>query len=313
MNKNNIFMTDSELQNRVSRWPSVEKIYTGSNLIAGIDSRGSLHETSKTYFRYDYWNNLVMLAPDKYHEGVVFGLKSDGSCVICKEPFAGALSSEFRFPYTYIGNDAFGNMLSFIHSWQNIVQIAVSGELFLALDKSGSIHVDLYAESYSPFESPEIVQKYIETISSWQDIRTILIADFDIIIAQKNNGELALAGYTDDLYGTFSKKRFEELQKTELVDACFFYGGESKYFAFLDVNGNLHNSRFTESEGQKFTQIVGLDHEFLALRDDGMVISFQGIFGKGVQKWPKMKQIALGRRFNSTQYDDLFLAGLCTD
>ena len=117
MQNNNLYITDPKLQEWSSRWPSVDKIYAGNRLAAGIDSQGNLRYVShEAYFRDQYWHNLIMLSTDKYHLGVVLGLKSDGTCVVAKYPFAGWGSYSVRSRDTDLGNNGFGAMLFYIHS-----------------------------------------------------------------------------------------------------------------------------------------------------------------------------------------------------
>lgn len=310
-----IFVSDRQLQERLSGWPELKGIYAGCALTAGVDNEGNLRYDSKTYIRSSYWKRLIMLAPDKDHSGVLFGLKDDGTCVVAKDPFAGWTSQSDEYSSTAMGDAAFGYLLDDIHSFRDIVQIRVSGSLFLALDKSGRVRVRQYRwdpylqDKNEPFfNSAKTAKKQKETIESWQDIRQILIAEEDIIIAQKNNGELVIAGSTADLFGTQSRESIDRLQEKVLIDACTYYGGESMRFAFLDEEGDLYSEY--DSHDRKFIQLAGLDHTFLGLQRDGSVVSFQGVFDTEVHKWPKMRQISLGRR-NLNGFDDLFLVGSC--
>ena len=313
MQNTNLFVTDPDIERCRSQWPDLKAVYAGCKLLAGLDLQGNFHyhSTAYTYYRSKYWDNLVMMAPDKDHTGVLFGLKTDGTCVVSKDPFAGYESYSPAYNSTRLGNDGFSSLLKKIHSVENIIQIAVSGSLFLALDRQGKVHPRRYLwENSFDRWGRDSVQFQIEAIESWENIRRILLAERDIVIAQKNSGELVTAGYTNDLYGTFGETAFRCLQDYELIDACSFCGGESFYYVFLDADGTLHNNR--RPEKQRFRQVVGLDHAFLGLRTDGKIISFQGTLEESVRNWPHMKQISIGRR-SFDRYDDLFLAGLCDD
>ena len=208
-------------------------------------------------------------------------------------------------------NNCFSGLLYSIHTVKDAVQIAATGRLFLALDRAGRVHVRryLWERFYFP-DQPDYCRQQIDTIESWRDIRRILLAEPDTVIAQKNSGELVYAGSGQDLFGTFGEASFRQLQDREIVGACSYCGGESYYFVFLDADGILHSRRWQEE--RRFRQVVGLDHAFLGLTTDGQVVSFQGPLEESAENWPRMKQIAIGRRsFDS--YDDLFLAGLRDD
>ena len=152
------------------------------------------------------------------------------------------------------------------------------------------------------------MQKLItESISIWQDVRRILVAEEDIVIAQKSSGELLCAGSTQDLYGTFGKNNFIKLQDYQLMDACSYYGGESMRFAFLDDEKILHDNKYGSSEDEttRYIQLVGLDHCFLGLKDNGIIVSFQGLNTDHLM-WPLVSQVAIGRNRNC----EVFLVGL---
>ena len=306
MKKRNVYITDPEIQKKVSSWPELKMIYTGCEFIAGTGWDGELHYYSNTYLRYGYREKVIMLAPDKHHTAVVFGLKEDGTCVVGKAPFAGWNSYGREYSDTVIGNDFYGSLLFGVHSLKDIVQIAVNGSLLLALDGSGKVHTKQYVSNRHSLDDDKV--RFIRAINDWENVRRILLAEQDIIIAQKHSGELVCAGYTQDLFGTYGEKAFRKLQDKELADACAFYGGESMYFAFLDSEGKLYSSR-RGTEEARFTQLEGLDHAFLGLREDGQVVSFQGGLEDRIRKWPKMKMISLGRRTRG-HYDDLLLSGL---
>lgn len=317
---NNIYITDEDIQRFVSGWPYLESVFAGCEILAGLDKEGTLHYYSPlySYLRSNYWENTVQLAADKYHPCVVFGLKSDGTCVVSKEPFAGNGSYRKEFEATRMGNESFEGLLHSIHCLSGITQIAVNGSLFLALDTNGKMHAinyrDFNFDSFLDFlylnSNTSTGQANIEdTVKTWNDVRRILLADEDIVIAQKNSGELLCAGYTQDLYGTFGKDKFLKLQDFQLIDACSFYGGESMHFAFLDEEKNLHDYMFSEHKGEHYIQIVGLDHSFLGLKDNGEIVNFQGQLKTDQLSWPPLKKISIGKRTRQA-YDDLFLVGL---
>ncbi len=317
MNHNNIYTTDEIFQKRVSDWPCLKSVYAGCRIAVGIDSSGALHDFPMAVLKPGYWDNIIQLAPDKYHSHVLFGLKADGTCVVSKAPFAGWSSYSRQYESTVMGNDAFEALLHAIHSWEGIVQIAASGALLLALDSNGKVHARQYLwDRWDPFFSSEtdaLPQTIKEAVSTWHDVRRILVAEENIVIAQKNSGEMLFAGNPTDLYGVFGRSNYLKLQDAELIDACTYFGGESMYFAFLDSEKNVHSGlcRYPEAEMSHFIQLEGLDHSFLGLRDDGRIISFRG-FETDRLLWPGIKQIALGRR-DFQRYDDLFLVGLSAE
>ena len=172
--------------------------------------------------------------------------------------------------------------------------------------KAWGLYMDLSKDTAAR-EVWDYCQEQREAIASWQGIRRILLAEMDIVIAQKHTGELVFAGSGQDLYGTFGRDSFRKLQDRELVGACSYCGGESYYYVFLDADGALH-SRHRSAEGL-FLQVDGLDHLCLALREDGRVALLHGYFEEPWKDWPPMRQITIGRRdFNN--YDILFVAGL---
>lgn len=311
---NNIYTTNEQLTNQLSRLPSLRSIYAGCALTAGIDIDGELQysSTNFAYLSTKYWINVVQLALDKYHPDVIFGLKADKTCVVGKCPFAGWASYNERYSGTRMGNDSFGWLLRSVHNLNGIVQIAVNGSHLFALDEDGMVHAIEYRSTmniWTPF-TPSLSEQIAKSVRSWHDVRHIILAEEEVVIAQMNNGELLCAGSTQDLYGTFGEKDFVKLQDTQIVDACAYFGGESKYYAFLDAENNIHglSRRFAGADGKYFVQIVGLDHSFLGLKDNGEIVSFQGIETDKLH-WPGMKQISIGKE-SPIGYDNVFLVGL---
>ncbi len=312
-----VFITDETVRDPIARWPEVNLICAGCRVAAGLDSDGNIHYDYMSHRPYEfrlrdaYWKDLKALAADRYNPGVLLGLKRDGTCILSKDPFAGWTSGQF-FSRTKADNPAFTALRSFVHSLRSVEQIAVSGTMFLALDSSGRLHARPYVGlTYgSPFHADSLdrLDELAAAVSAWENVRRILLAEPYLIIAQKRSGEILCGGQTSDLYGTFGKKNLAELQSLTLTDACGYYGGESMHFAFLDDSGLLHCPRYPKTE-DRFLQVEGLDHTFIALREDGRIVAFQDGFDGIARQWPAMRQISLGRR-DPSRYDDLFLMGI---
>ena len=306
-----VYVTDEAMQQRLTGWPVLETVAAGCRLIAGVDVEGVLHGDSVSYIRAPYWTGLRALAADRHNAGVLFGLRGDGTCLLAKDPFAG-WSDDRLFPRTKTDNRDYTFLHHFVHSLTGVVQIAATGSMFLALDGAGRVHALVYVGlSYSGPVSPytyDWLSQLAREVSGWEGVRQILLAEPELIVAQKHDGELLIAGYANDLYGTFGRSRLASLRDRKLTDACGYYGGESMHFAFLDDEGRLISLRYPETE-DRFLQIEGLGHTFLALRRDGRVVCFQDGFEEITAFWPPMRQISLGRRRTGV-YDDLFLAGL---
>lgn len=318
---NNIYTSDENLTKAVSNWPNLHVIYGGCKFLAGLGDDGNVHYTTDTYsYLLPWeWENIRALAMDKQHNAVFFGLKNDGTCMITKKPFAGNSSYDRDFSATRLrnGNDGFSILHEKVHSLGDIVQIAVDGTVLWALDKDGNVHGVPYGRQFwlyygwDPHEFHNSIDTKLQTSESWRCVRKILIAQDDILIAQKENGELVYAGHTGDLFGTFGERAFRKMQDHELIDACSFYGGESAYFAFLDSDHTLHCERLCKTKEQKFSQIIGLDHSFIGLTDEGTIVQFQGI-PMNISHWPGMKQISIGRKCQHN-YDNLYLVGIAAD
>lgn len=318
---NNVYVSDASLANATAGWPALHSIYGGCNMLVGLDMDGKLCFTTDThaYLLFWKWDDMKMLSLDKHHNAVVFGLKHSGTCMISKNPFAGYTSYSKDFAVTRLpaGNNGFSILLEDVHALNDIVQIATDGAILWALDKNGNVHGVPYGSHYwwyYGWDSDEYegsINFKLETAEKWHNIRRLLIAEEDVLVAQKNSGELVYAGHTGDLFGTFGEKDFHKLQDCELIDACGFYGGESKHFAFLDAAHTLHCKWFSEAEEHKFSQIVGLDHSFIGLTDAGTLIQFQGV-SMDISNWPRMKQISIGRKCQH-RYDNLYLAGISAD
>ena len=288
-------------------WSDIDDVYAGCRVVAAV-TEGRLRTASMGLLYQEPWRDVTMVACDKELPSVFFGLTADGRCMISDDPSKGPSPMQRLFARHGDNDIDYEGISYWLSRLRDIVQIAVNGSLFMALDKFGTVHVVQYRKCW--FTGPDPFREQARTICYWNDIRRILITELDIVVAQKNSGELVCAGSTQDLFGTFGRKAFSELQDSELVDACGFYGGESMHFAFLGSDGMMHCNRF-DSEGQRFIQLEGLDHEFVALREDGKVISFQGPLDGEMDDWPAMKRISLGRMKTDT-YDNLFLVGLAS-
>lgn len=305
MIRNNIFITDEKILSHVEGWPDLVSVQAGCGILTGIDTQGDFHYDSLVYLRYGYWNDIVMTAQTWYCPGVVLGLKKDGTCVLGKDAFAGWSSFNFRYNATRIGNDLFGYLLSEVHRWHDIRQIMANDCFFVALDGNGQVHLCEFGGKYGD-HSCQLFYKARE----WTNARRLLLAAPDVILAQDKNNQLLTAGFDQDLRGNVGSKTLELLNRTELVGAAGWYGGEGMHFAFLDTHGRVYGSYQAQWETlqEPVRQICGCDHTIAALTQSGRIIYLQDGFAALTDSWPPMRMIALGKR--SAAYDDLYLVGL---
>ena len=307
-----LYSTDARMQERLSRWENIRTLAAGCEMLAGIEESGGIRYDSLTYVRTEFWHDLVALSADKYHSGVLFGLKADSTCVISKAPFAGFNAWGERFYGTNIENDGYARLHARVHSLTNVVQIVANDGLFVALDKDGFVHAIPYGNIpiYQLVEYGHPWKAAMEVTDRWKDVRQILLVDHGLVIGQKTDGEVVAAGALGDLFGTFGRKGLDEISNYKIVDACGHYGGESMHFAFLDSDGIVHGDHPVNlrTEG-RYKQIVGLDHTFAGLREDGKVVFWQQSFEADVSEWPRMREIVIGRK-TWDKYDELVLTGI---
>lgn len=302
--RNNIYVTDAFFQEKVQTWPMLSKVFAGNRSLIGIDEDNEIQYSGPAlYMSYRYWYDIVEIAADLNNPEVILGLRSDGTCVVRKAPFAGMLSMDRIYRSTEGGNLFFESLLSSVHSWKDIVQIAVSGYYFLALDKTGNLHYRRYLWSDNSFSSEDP----FDAMGEWSDIRRILIANENVIVAQRRAGKICIAGYEDAFRGTVSRSCISELENSVIIDACAFYGGESMHYAFLtDEHRLISDWHFEETEG--IVQLAAHDHTCAALTADGRIIYGLDDHSSITDNWPKLAAIAIGTKSN--RYDDLFIVGI---